>query len=71
MACFVCGSQEDPIFVHSHMQCRSCGSILEGCCEGASDCQPKETSRHDSRQSNNQSAAINHHHEVPQEWETT
>jgi len=38
MACMICGSMEPPIHVHGHTQCGGCGSLQEGCCEGASDC---------------------------------
>ena len=38
MTCRICGSNQEPIDVHGHTQCGRCGSLQEGCCEGAGNC---------------------------------
>ena len=51
MACMICGTTDQPIYVHGHTQCGRCGSLQEGCCEGAaSNCPelpPKESTLDD------------------------
>lgn len=31
--CFGCGAKNSLVFVHGHVQCRSCGANVEPCCE--------------------------------------
>ena len=69
MACIICGNTNPPIFVHGHTQCGQCGSLQEGCCEGAGNCHEappnKETSTDERDKQEHLDDALS------QEWEST
>jgi hypothetical protein len=79
MACMICGCNSEPVHVHGHTQCGRCGSLQEGCCEGAGnvlECPPqpptKETTPDDRTERVQDKDSEEHpNDDILRQWEPT